>query len=131
MITLRKVSETATTITLGWDRVPGAVGYRFTVDGKVSHTFDPTRTTVKVSKGADHTLVEALGVLDSGVWPQPEPPPTGLSSPIGFISNQAPGYFPPTKIDQYGVIISEGPGPSTIRGIKGAYRTTLTEGEGT
>lgn len=75
MIALSKVAETSSTITLGWTAVPNVIGYRFTVDGKISHTFDPTRTTVKVSKEADRVLVEALGVQDSGVWPATEPPP--------------------------------------------------------
>ena len=78
MIELRKVSETNTTITLGWDPVPGAAGFRFIVDGKVSHTWDPFRTTVKVSKVASRVMVEAVGVTDSGVWPTQPPPPTGV-----------------------------------------------------
>lgn len=68
MIVLRKVSETASTITLGWDQISGAAGYRFIVDGKVSHTFDGTRTTVRVAKAAAKVTVEALSVKDSGVW---------------------------------------------------------------
>ena len=41
---VRLVSETATTLTLGWDPVPGADGYRFTAEkqAKPSHTWDGT-----------------------------------------------------------------------------------------
>lgn len=71
-LTLRKVSETESKITLGWDPVPGAVGYRFqsaATAPKWSHTFDPTRITVLFSKGQEPYKVEALGVLDGDVYP--------------------------------------------------------------
>jgi hypothetical protein len=58
--------------------------------------------------------------------PPPPPPPSQFASAIGFISNQAPGYFPPTRLNEYGVVCSEGPVPVAVRGIKPAYRTTLT-----
>lgn len=58
---LHKLSETATTITLGWDPVPNAYGYRFLADGHpVSVTFDSTRTSVKFAKGAGEYGVLAL-----------------------------------------------------------------------
>ena len=72
---IRKVSETATAVTLGWDPVASAAGFRFTVDGKISHTWDGTRTTVRVSKDADRVIVEALGVVDTGTWPNEQPAP--------------------------------------------------------
>lgn len=74
---VRKVSETATTITLGWDSQPGD-GYRFYADGvAVSRTFDPSRTSVRFSKGASSYRIEVLHVSagDSGFWPIPDPPP--------------------------------------------------------
>lgn len=84
MITLRVVSETASTITFGWDPVPGAVGYRFSSSdsAKRSHTWDPSQSSVKFSKGADWYRVEALDVVDEGVWPAPEPPPPPPSAAL-------------------------------------------------
>ena len=70
---LRLVSETATTITLGWDPVAGAVGYRFTAEkqAKPSHTWDPSRSTVKFAKGSSWYKVEALEAPQSGSYPPP------------------------------------------------------------
>ena len=69
--------DTATTITLEWTPVPGAQGYRFSSSDTVkrSHTWDPMRSSVRFSKGADWYRVEALEVIEDGEWPAPEPPP--------------------------------------------------------
>lgn len=78
MMQIRKVGETATTITLGWDPVPGADGYRFYSAGVLrSKTMDPKRRTVKFSKGQEPYKVEAvvLSPIDSGTYPA-APPPT-------------------------------------------------------
>lgn len=75
---LRKIAETAATVTLGWDPVEGADGYLFYADGKrVSRTFDPKRRTVKFSKGPSSFAVEAIRFqrMDSDSWPD-TPPPT-------------------------------------------------------
>ena len=75
---VRKVSETATTITLGWDAVPGADGYRFYSAGVLrSKTFDKSRKTVKFSKGQAPYKIEAvvLKPIDSGTYPATTPPP--------------------------------------------------------
>lgn len=75
---LRKVAETATTITLGWDPVPGADGYLFYADGaRVSRTFDPKRKTVKFSKGPSSFVVEAVRFarVDADAYPDATPPP--------------------------------------------------------
>lgn len=77
MMVIRKVSETATSITLGWDRVPGADGYRFYSAGVLrSKTMDPDRTTVKFSKGQEPYKIEAvvLDPVDSGTYPSSPPP---------------------------------------------------------
>lgn len=67
---LRKKAETESTITLEWDSVPGAVGYRFqsAAQPKWSHTFDATRTSAKFSKAASYKI-EALAVEDTGEYP--------------------------------------------------------------
>lgn len=73
---IRKVAETATTITLGWDPVPGADGYRFYSAGVLrSKTMDPNRRTVKFSKGQEPYKIEAVTLqpLDSGTYPQSAP----------------------------------------------------------
>ena len=77
MMVIRKVAETASTITLGWDPVPGADGYRFYSAGVLrSKTMDPSRRTVKFSKGQEPYKIEAvvLTPIDSGTYP-PSPPP--------------------------------------------------------
>lgn len=91
MITLTVVSETATTITVGWTPVVGAAGYEFLVDGtRVSNTWDATRSSVKFGKPypGEHTYsVVVLGKTDEGdlVWPAvTPPPPTGFAAlPVG------------------------------------------------
>jgi hypothetical protein len=72
-LTLRKLSEDATTITLGWDPVAG-IGYRFTrsaANGRYSHTWDPTRSSARFSKDSGWYAVEAMGLSASGVYPPP------------------------------------------------------------
>jgi hypothetical protein len=69
---LSKIGETATTITLGWTPVAGADGYRFYSAGVLrSKTMDPSRKSVKFSKGQEPYKVEAvvLTPIDSGVYP--------------------------------------------------------------
>lgn len=119
MIALRKIAEDTVTETIGWDPVPSAAGYRFTVNGVRSHTWNPARDQVRVSKGKQLT-VEALGVMASGVWP------TSVGSPLGFMSHRWPGYFPPTHIDRYEVVLTVGPRPAGFRGINLRYMTTIT-----
>lgn len=88
-LTLSLISETSTTITLGWTPVPGCVGYRFTAEtqAKPSHTWDPTKSTVKFSKGSSWYKVEALGVQEFDTWPDAAPPPTGIK-----LRDKPPGY---------------------------------------
>lgn len=71
-LSLSLVSETAGTVTLGWEAVSGAVGYRFSrVDqSKRPHTWDGSRTTVTFGKGAACYRVEALGLLSDGGHPR-------------------------------------------------------------
>lgn len=75
MIHLSVVSEDATTRTLGWQPVQGAAGFRFQVDGRISHTWNGDRTTVRVAKTAQKVLVEALKIGETGEWPTVAPPP--------------------------------------------------------
>jgi hypothetical protein len=84
MMQIRKVSETAETITLGWDPVPGADGYRFYSAGVLrSKTMDPNRKTVKFSKGQEPYKIEAvvLTPIDSGTYPATDPEPTRRYAP--------------------------------------------------
>jgi hypothetical protein len=58
---LKKIAETGTTVTVGWDPVPGCEGYLFYKDGvRVSRTFDPKRKSVKFSKPYQKLRVEAV-----------------------------------------------------------------------
>ena len=75
---LRKIAEDATTITLGWDGVPGADGYVFYSKGiRRSKTMDPSRRSVRLSKGQEPYRVEAvrLATVDYGEYPAATPPP--------------------------------------------------------
>lgn len=96
MITLRKVAEDASSITLGWDAVPGADGFRFTAEKqpKSSHTWDGARRSIKFSKGSAWYKVEALNVQDEGIWTGDEqPPPTGwtVAPPQGQLTDRNGG----------------------------------------
>jgi hypothetical protein len=103
---LSVVSETATTITLGWDPQTGADGYRFYVnDVAVSRTFDPSRGTVRFGKVPDATYrVEALDVtgIGSGVYPRPTPPPSPVGTTIvtsgRWVCNQPLAQYGPLPI---------------------------------
>lgn len=60
------ISETSTTITLGWDAQPG-FGYIFSANGsEVSFTRDASRTTVTFSKGADSYDVDVIQKGENG-----------------------------------------------------------------
>jgi len=75
---LRKIKEDATTITLGWDPVPGCDGYVFYSAGvRRSKTMDPTRRSVRMSKGQQPYRVEAvrLSTINYGEYPSPTQPP--------------------------------------------------------
>jgi hypothetical protein len=77
MITLTLISETSSSITLGWKPVTGCIGYRFNAEkqAKPSHTWDPSRSSVKFSKGSAWYKVEALNAMDTGTYPSVSPPP--------------------------------------------------------
>jgi hypothetical protein len=62
-LTLTKLSETATTVTYGWQAVPNVWGYYFTWSadpGKFSLTRDGSRNSVKFAKGAACYFVGAI-----------------------------------------------------------------------
>jgi hypothetical protein len=73
-----KISETQNSITLGWARQPGD-GYRFWRNGVVvSRTFDPSRTSVKFSKGLSYKVeVQLVSFGNTGLYPVPPPTTTG------------------------------------------------------
>ena len=87
MITLTKISETSSKITLGWTPVPGCIGYVFYADDtRVSNTWDPNKSQVTFSKGPSKFRVDAVGVEDTGAYPSVTPPPTGI------LQFKPPGY---------------------------------------
>ena len=75
-LSLRVVEETPSTITLGWDPLPGIAGYRFSREGwtkadgspRFSVTWDPSRSTVKFGKGSKWYRVEALASVDNDTY---------------------------------------------------------------
>lgn len=74
---LRKITETNSTITLGWDPVLGVVEYRGTRTGYVKPDgtqrwaqAGPGATTMKFSKD-EWYVVQALSLLDQGRFPSP------------------------------------------------------------
>lgn len=72
---VRLMSQTATTVTLGWDPQPG-FGYLFSADGAlVSRTNDPSRSTVKFSKSYSSYEVAVIVKGLTGSYPPVEPPP--------------------------------------------------------
>ncbi len=71
---LHIISETNTTITLGWTPPAACRGYVFNANGKRSSTLDPTRSTVKFAKPGPYH-VDALGTLATGDYPPVTPPP--------------------------------------------------------
>jgi hypothetical protein len=83
-LTLTKTAEDAGTITLSWTPVAG-VGYRFTSEQQVkpSHTWDPTRKSVKFAKGSAWYRVEALSVKEYGEYP---PSNVARSAPTGSVT---------------------------------------------
>lgn len=87
-IDLRKVDEDNSTITLGWDAVPGATGYRFSREGlaKRPHTWNEDRITVRFGKGSSWYKVEALLPGPFGVYPPPDPPPDPPTLAVVFIA---------------------------------------------
>lgn len=80
--TVRLVSQTSSTLTLGWDPQPG-YGYLFSADGVLrSRTNDASVSTVKFSKQYSTFEVAvvvkgALGVYPAAPPPPPPPPPSG------------------------------------------------------
>lgn len=92
-LTLTKLSETSSKITLGWTPVAGAIGYRYqsaTQAPKWSHTWDATRDRVTFSKAAWYK-VEALGVEAAGEYPTSQPPPPPATKKFARKSDF--GYF--------------------------------------
>lgn len=64
---LRKIAETATTVTLAWDPIP-CLGYVLYADGvRKSNSWDPAKSTWKTNKASEIRVV-ALGEKASGTW---------------------------------------------------------------
>jgi len=86
-VVLRKLTETSSTITLGWDTVPTAVVYRgtrksyVTADGQQRWTQATSAARSMKFQKDEWYLVEALTVADSGRYPSPSPAPEGAVFP--------------------------------------------------
>lgn len=81
---LVKVKEDGSTITLGWEPVPGAQGYLFYRNGvQVSRTFDPKRRTVRISKpGVYRVQAISFTVVDEDTYPDAPAPTAKKVAPI-------------------------------------------------
>ena len=114
MIALTRTENPGTTKdTISWAPITGLLGYKFTVDGKISHTWDPTRTTLTVSRSAERVLVEAFGTKNSGVWPSVTPP-TGYGTGFGYL-RLGNSEVPATNPTEYDLIGLGGSGfPNTL-----------------
>jgi len=82
---VRLVSQTNSTITLGWDAQPG-YGYLFTAAGVlVSRTNDPSRTSVKFSKVTPASYdVDVITKGANGHYPSVTPPPPAAACADGL-----------------------------------------------
>lgn len=86
---LTKLSETATTITLGWTPIP-CLGYVLYADGvRKSNSWEQQKSSWKTAKATEIRVV-ALGAEATGVWP-PAVPPKTYKTRFQNISAQALG----------------------------------------
>jgi len=89
--TVTLVSQTNSTITLGWAAQPG-YGYLFSANGKVvSRTNDPSRTTVKFAKGSSTYEVAVITKGATGTYPSSQPPPSDTTAPSVTMTAPANG----------------------------------------
>lgn len=116
--------------TVSWHRVPGAIGYRFTARGKLSHTWDGARTSVKVEKDQP-IIVESLLVGVMGQDPSatpPPPPPSGIEAPrppiVTIKDTQGVGVNVTSREDLTDLII-DGTGDTGVLFQKNAGGSTL------
>jgi hypothetical protein len=71
MLQIREVSRTEAAITLAWEPVEDAIGFRFSREksgGKFSHTWDGNRVTARFANDSAWYEVEALGSVVKGVY---------------------------------------------------------------
>ncbi len=128
---VRKLIETDTTITLGWDPVPGQVGYIPSIDGNEKLTdgkrhigYPSSATQVRIGKPADdqqHVYgVKLLGIQDQGVY---NPSGTVIQGPQGSLRQQTGAYWvrtpsagtSPGVIEKIHVTSSPDFGPSVMQ----------------
>ena len=92
----RRISESDQAITIGWDPVPGQVGYVPRIDGNEKLTdgkrhigYPSTATQVRIGKpqdGLPHKYgVRILGTLDEGDYEPGGTPPVGPTPPQGTL----------------------------------------------
>lgn len=87
---VRLVSQTNSTITLGWTPQPG-YGYLFSADGVVvSRTNDASRSTVKFAKGSSSYEVAVIVKGATGTYP-PAPPPPAAAACADSLDNDGDG----------------------------------------
>lgn len=56
--------------------------------------------------------------------------PGGFASPLGYNNNRGPGFFPPSNVGEYGIVITSLLRPAAFRGVHLIYRSGITCGAG-
>lgn len=115
---IRKVSETATKMTLAWDPVPGAdAGYRGREVGADKWT--QTQATQMVFRKGAAVEIEAMGILDRGQYPPPAPPPPASKPSV-------PSGLSAAVVNETQVRLAWDPNPSS-EGVD-VYQTYMDDG---
>jgi len=125
--TIRKISQTATTITLGWDRQAGAAGYRFYTCRAlgsctaVAQTLNPTQVSARFATGPASFKIEALPLSAGNVGVYPSRPseskllwsPPALSNPTTIdVTNESHSF---ALDDAHDYIVRLGSTPLTAK----------------
>jgi hypothetical protein len=102
---LRVVAQTSTTITLAWEPVPGARGYRLSREkgaGRYSHTWDGARSQARFARDSDWYKVEALSIPAVGVFP-------GVNERKGYASGGSlPGLSAESRAEELNSMAAAG-----------------------
>src|SRR3990167_1310716 len=136
-ITLTKLSETASTITLGWSPPPGVGGYVFYANGVAVSTGSPNlkdgtpRVSVKFSKTTPGPPFQVAAVcrqggillLDVGTYSETPSPPTFDRRGMGYI-RYANGEMPVSHTGDYDTIVTSW-GGAPAAGASSSVRQSL------
>lgn len=118
---LHVVSETPTTITLGWNPPAGAEGYVLYVGGvRKSNSWDPNKSTWKIAKPGPY-VVDALATLASGDYP-PLAPQFG-NDLLALFPPPAPPTGPVLKLNSFQELVNAWTNPTEGADYDGQGKT--------